>query len=120
MSSPAESRLRVRHQDDVTIVEFTDRNILDEANIAQIGDEIGELVDVQSNPKILISFANVEHLSSAALGALITINTKIKDKDGQLRLANLNEQIIEVFKITRLDRLFSIQPSTEAALDSFA
>lgn len=118
MTSP-ESRLRVTKKNDITIVEFVDRNILDEANISQIGDEIGDLVGEEQTPRLLISFSNVDHLSSAALGALITINNKIKAKDGQLRLANINDQILEVFKITRLDRLFQIHPDTEKSLSSF-
>ena len=117
--TPTESRLRVRKQDAVTIVEFMDRNILDEANIAQIGEDVAQIVARETHPKILISFANVDHLSSAALGALITINNKVKQKDGQLRLANINGQIIEVFQITRLDRLFQIHPGTQEALASF-
>ncbi|MCL4196371.1 MAG: STAS domain-containing protein [Phycisphaerales bacterium] len=115
-----QSRLRVRKQDQITVVEFVDRNILDEANIAQIGEEIGALVNDDPSPKLLISFANVDHLSSAALGALITINSRIKAKDGQLRLADINSQIIEVFRITRLDRLFQIHPGTREALASFS
>ncbi len=119
MTAP-QSRLRIRKQDQITIVEFVDRNILDEANIAQIGEEIGTLVNDDPSPKLLISFANVDHLSSAALGALITINSRIKAKDGQLRLADINSQIIEVFRITRLDRLFQIHPGTREALASFS
>ena len=115
-----QSRLRVRKQDQITIVEFVDRNILDEANIAQIGEEIGALINDDPNPRLLISFANVDHLSSAALGALITINSRIKAKDGQLRLSDINSQIIEVFRITRLDRLFHIHPGTCEALESFS
>ncbi|MFG0331681.1 MAG: STAS domain-containing protein [Phycisphaerales bacterium] len=118
MPSP-ESRLRVRKQDGVTIVEFVDRNILDEANIQQIGEEIIRLVDDEPQPKILISFSNVDHLSSAALGALITINNRVKEKDGQLRLADINDQILEVFHITRLDRLFQIHGDSVEAVDSF-
>jgi len=118
MTSP-ESRLRVTKKNDITIVEFVDRNILDEANISQIGDEIGDLVADEQSPRLLISFSNVDHLSSAALGALITINNKIKAKDGQLRLSNINDQILEVFKITRLDRLFQIHTDTEDSLSSF-
>lgn len=114
-----ESRLRTRRQDDVTIIEFVDRNILDEANIAHIGSEIERIVEADPNPKLLISFANVDHLSSAALGALITINNQIKAKDGQLRLADINEQIFEVFQITRLDRLFQIHAETREAVESF-
>ena len=39
--------------------------------IQQIGEEINTLIDAEDRPKLLISFANVDHLSSAALGMLI-------------------------------------------------
>ncbi len=116
----ATSRLRVSEQDGITRIEFVDRNILDEANIQQIGAEIARLVDASPQPKILISFANVDHLSSAALGTLITINNRVRSKDGQLRLANIDPQIYEVFVITKLNRLFQIHDTTQSALASFS
>ncbi len=116
----AASRLRVSDHDGVTCVEFVDRNILDEANIQQIGDEISALVEASAEPRLLISFENVDHLSSAALGTLITINNKIRSKNGQLRLANIDPQIYEVFVITKLNKLFQIHESAEQALVSFA
>ena len=67
MTSP-ESRLRVTKKNGITLVEFVDRNILDEANIAQIGEEIGDIVATDPSPRLLISFSQVDHLSSAALG----------------------------------------------------
>jgi anti-sigma B factor antagonist len=115
----ATSRLRVNEQDGVTRIEFVDRNILDEANIQQIGAEITKIVDGQPKPRILISFANVDHLSSAALGTLITINNRVRSKDGQLRLANIDPQIYEVFVITKLNKLFQIHDTTQAAMASF-
>ncbi len=115
----AASRIRVLEQDDVLRIEFVDRNILDEANIQQIGEEISQLVEMTLQPKVLISFDNVDHLSSAALGTLITINNKIRGKDGQLRLANIDPQIYEVFVITKLNKLFQIHDSAEQALASF-
>ncbi|MBL0926355.1 MAG: STAS domain-containing protein [Phycisphaerales bacterium] len=115
----SESRLRVRKADGVTQIEFVDRNILDEANIQQIGDEIGALIEADSSPKLLISFSNVDHLSSAALGALITIHNRLKGKKGQLRLADIDPQIFEVFVITKLNKLFEIHDTREAALASF-
>ena len=115
----AASRLRVSEEEGVTRIEFVDRNILDEANIQRIGEEIGEIVDAKPQPKLLISFSNVDHLSSAALGTLITINNKIRAKDGQLRLANIDAQIYEVFVITKLNKLFQIHESIEQAEASF-
>ena len=118
--SAAESLLRVADEGGVTHIQFVDRNILDEANIQQIGEEITRLVDETPQPKVLISFENVDHLSSAALGTLITINNKIRGKDGQLRLANIDPRIYEVFVITKLNRLFQIHDSAEQALASFS
>ncbi len=115
-----DSRLRVKKLEDVTQIEFIDRNILDEANIQMIGEEIGGLVDAQPKPKLLISFVNVDHLSSAALGTLITINNKVRGRGGQLRLADIDPQIYEVFVITRLNKLFQIHETAAEAMKSFA
>ena len=115
---PSESRLRIRKQDSVVQIEFIDRNILDEGNIQMISEEISRLIDAEASPKLLISFANVDHLSSAALGALITINNKIRQKNGQLRLASIDPQIYEVFVITRLNKLFQIHESVDDAIKS--
>jgi anti-sigma B factor antagonist len=117
--SMAASRLRVSEEEGVTRIEFVDRNILDEANIQQIGEEIGRIIDARTQPKVLISFDNVDHLSSAALGTLITINNKIRAKDGQLRLSNIDPQIYEVFVITKLHKLFQIHEATDEAMASF-
>ena len=118
--SSTTSHIRVQDQDGVKRIEFVERNILDEANIQQIGEEIGRVVDAQETPKVLISFTNVDHLSSAALGTLITINNKIRGKDGQLRLAEIDPQIYEVFVITKLNKLFQIFDTSEQAMASFA
>lgn len=54
------------------------------------------------------------------LGTLITINNKIRSKDGQLRLANIDPQIYEVFVITKLNKLFQIHDTNDEAMRSFA
>lgn len=110
----------VTSQKDIRVVEFTNNKILDEANIADIGQTLGVLIDEGEHPKLLLDFANVEHLSSAALGMLINVNNKIKQKNGQLRLTNIKPQIFEVFVITKLNKLFRILPTRQEALTSFS
>lgn len=114
-----ESRLRVEQRDGVIVVGFIDRNILDEANIQAIGEEIATLIESAPKPKLLISFSNVDHLSSAALGTLITVNNRVRGKEGQLRLADIDRQIYEVFEITRLTQLFNIDETTDESLTRF-
>ena len=104
---------------DVRVVEFTNNRILDETNIAEIGASLGALIDEAANPKLLLDFAAVDHLSSAALGMLINANKRIREKNGQLRLTNIKPQIFEVFVITKLNKLFKILPTREEAMASF-
>jgi anti-sigma B factor antagonist len=109
----------VTQQKDIRIVEFTNNKILDEANIAEIGSTLTVMIDEKEYPKLLLDFANVDHLSSAALGMLINANNRIKQRNGQLRLANIKPQIFEVFVITKLNKLFRILPTRADALASF-
>jgi anti-sigma B factor antagonist len=113
------SRLTIERDGGVTVIRFNDRNILDEASIQSIGEEILRQVEASPAPKILIDFTHVDHLSSAALGTLITVNNKVRQKDGQLRLSNIDPQIYEVFVITKLNKLFQIHKSAPEAMASF-
>ncbi len=111
--------IAVSSEKDIRVVEFTNSRILDEANINEIGQTLGTLIEERSNPKLLLDFSTVDHLSSAALGMLINANNKIKQKNGQLRLASIKPQIMEVFVITKLNKLFRIMPDRAEAVASF-
>ncbi len=115
----AKANLKITKEGEVYMVEFEDRKILDELSITQIGEQLAELVGANPNIRLLLNFKNVEHLSSAALGMLITLEKQVKEERGRLKLSNIRPQIFEVFKITRLNRLFEIHDTAEAALQSF-
>src|SRR6195256_4586547 len=118
-SPPRRRRLEVEDIGDVTVVNFTDRKILDEQNIQIIGEQLFSLVDESGRRKILLNFGNVEYLSSAALGKLITLNKKLQAAGGRLILCNIDPQIYEVFEITKLDRFFNIQKDEQGGLQAF-
>ena len=111
--------VRVSESNGVKVVRFTERRILEELSISQIGEELAKLVDEVPAIKVLLCFENVEHLSSAALGMLITLNKKVSEHGGKLKLSDITPQIYEVFKITRLNKLFDIHGTAEQALASF-
>ncbi len=112
-------RLLIEPRGEVTIITFVDKKILDETNIQDIGDELFELVEKHYKIKLLLNFENVEYLSSAALGKLITLNKKVKAENGKLKLCAIRPQIYDVFKITKLNKLFEIHDTEERALARF-
>lgn len=117
--SQAPRRLEVEEINDVTVVRFLDKKILDEGNIEQIGNQLFGLVDQGGRKKIVLNFDKVEYLSSAALGKLITMEKKVKATSGKLRLCNIRPEIYEVFAITRLNKLFDIHDDEQSATSSF-
>lgn len=115
MNAP-QRRLDIEEINDVTVAKFVDRKILDEANIQIIGNQLFGMIDADDRKKIILDFSNVEYLSSAALGKLITLDKKVKSAKGKLRLCNIRPDIYEVFAITRLNKLFDIKESQDQAL----
>ena len=112
-------RLEISEVDDVTVVRFVDRKILDAANIQQLGDELFALVESEGRKNLLLNFANVEFLSSAALNKLIILDKKVKSSGGRLKFCGLRPEIYEVFVITRLTKLFEIKENEAEALAAF-
>lgn len=119
MASAGHRRLDIDEVGDVTIAKFIDKKILDETNIQIIGNQLFGLVDEDGRKKIILDFTNVEYLSSAALGKLITMEKKVKGSKGQLRLCSIRPDIYEVFAITKLNKLFKIHEDQEKALEGF-
>lgn len=104
---------------EVTMVRFLDRKIIDAANIQELGDELFALVEKEQRKNLLLNFASVEFLSSAALNKLIILDKKVKAASGKMRLCNLRPEIYEVFAITRLNQLFDIKNTDADALNGF-
>lgn len=101
------------------IIEFSHVDMTDAALIKTVGDEIYHLVRGDVRPRLVIDFRKVQRLSSATLGMLIALDKVVGRQSGQLRIANLNDGVFDVFKITRLDTVFKICQSTEDAVASF-
>lgn len=118
MSEP-QQHITVNSRDGICFVEFADRKILEELTINEIGEQLSSLADEHKPVNLLLNFKNVEHLSSAALGMLITLQQKINQQSGQLKLSDIKPQIFEVFKITKLNKMFAIYDNAAAAKASF-
>ncbi|MBM3982694.1 MAG: STAS domain-containing protein [Planctomycetes bacterium] len=119
-NGPRRRRLEVEDIGDIAVVNFVDKKILDEQNIQMIGDDLFRLVDELGRRKVLLNFGNVEFMSSAALGKLITLHRKLQAVQGKLVLCKIAKDILDVFKITKLDKILSITTDEQAGLQSFS
>ena len=106
----------ITKQGDVGIVNFTTTQVLDEVNVQQLGRELMELVDKHYLVKIVINFEKVKFLSSAVLGKLISLSKRISAEKGRLAFCHIRPEILQVFQITRLDKLIPILDKEDEAV----
>lgn len=51
-------------------------------------------------------------INSSGLGILISCLKKVKDSGGSLELINVNDKILNIFKLTKLDNVFNFKSQT--------
>jgi anti-sigma B factor antagonist len=105
---------------EVLVVSFKQTSILDQPTIDQIGREFEQAqLEASGNRKLLLNFHAVEYMSSAMLGKLIQLQKRCKVDKIKLKLCTISKNPLDVFKITKLDKLFEIHPDIHAALATY-
>jgi len=115
----ADPKISVDYGKDAVMITLKYEKILEDVDIQTIDESIIQVISDNESLKMVINFCNVKFLSSAMLGLLIRLNKEIQDKNGQLRLCNINDKIMGIFKITRLDKVFVITEDPVKAIASF-
>ncbi|MCP4097902.1 MAG: STAS domain-containing protein [Mariniblastus sp.] len=102
--------------DNVLIVYFQDVRIIDDSRISSLGQELGELINNTSNSRIILNFQNVGFMSSAMIGKLVLFGKKCKEAKVKLRLCTIGDNVEEVFKLMRLNKVFDIDKNEETSI----
>ena len=114
MSQVPDQHFRLEVVDGVTIVRLAGPKLVLDASGPLYG-----LVDEDGHRKLLLVFAEVGFLSSAALGVLIILQRKVDAAGGQLKLCRLSPDLLELFRLTRMQELFAIHGDEREALAQF-
>ncbi|EEP99103.1 Anti-sigma factor antagonist [Yersinia ruckeri ATCC 29473] len=61
----------------------------------------------QGAKNILLDFSRVDFIDSSCLGALVSLLKSLNGR-GELAICSLNNNIHGMFKLTRMDRIFTI------------
>jgi anti-sigma B factor antagonist len=69
--------------------------------------------------RIVISGQELAYIASAGLGALMGVIEEVRSQGGDIRLAELNETVFNVFEILGFTHLYRIFDSVDAATSSF-
>jgi anti-sigma B factor antagonist len=105
-----------KKQDGVVVMEIEGQLIV--GNRQELKQKMLDELE-KGGKKFLIDFDKTGYIDSSGLGVLVSLSKKIREQGGELRLANLNDDLKTLFELTKLDTLFQIAESRERALASF-
>jgi anti-sigma B factor antagonist len=69
--------------------------------------------------RIVVSGEGLKYIASAGLGAIMGVVEEVRTNGGDIRLAELNETVRNIFEILGFNHLYRIFPSEVEALRSF-
>ena len=112
----SQSKFTTTRVNDTTVVTLVEKSITDPLYIIELSDELASTLKDADPSDMLIDMGNVEFLSSTMLGTLTRLFRQTHEQEGRIRLCGIRPEVLEVFKITKLDTIFEIHPDAQAAL----
>ena len=110
-------KLGVRVVDGVSIVDCRGRLLF--------GDEAGALRDTVKNllaetKHVVINLADCTYIDSGGLGTLVGLYSSAQNNGGLVKLARLQQRVIDLLQVTKLLTVFDVYDTEEEAVKSFA
>jgi len=102
-----------------TIVEFQTPSLMDPIVLDSISTDLICLVDEMDRRILILDFSKVEYLSSQAIGIVITLHRKLTSlAHSKLLLCGVKGKLVELLRITRLDRVLTVKPTQKEAVNA--
>ena len=90
-----------------------------EQNVMRVLERVRALIGERGCDRVLIDFQGVNYLSSTILGRLINLARMAHASDARLKLCNIQPDVQDVFRLTRLESFFAMHASQAEAIEAF-
>jgi len=88
--------------------------ILDRSEAEKMMEEVSKNID-DGKTKLIFNFEKLDYMNSAGLNVLITLLTKSRNNYGEMALCNLSDKVRNLLVTSKLQNIFKIVDSEEAA-----
>jgi anti-sigma B factor antagonist len=106
-------RIEDRQLGDVLVVKPLEQ-ALDAYGAVSFREQVAAFIE-QGRRQIVLDLADVHFLDSTGLGAIVSSLKKL-DGRGVMVICNVGEMVMDVFRLTRMDRVFPIVRTVEDAV----
>lgn len=110
-------KIKEKFEEDVAVLQISGK-LMGGPETQELHDHIKGLV-ADNIKKVIIDLSKVKWMNSSGLGVLMASYTTLKNKGGELKLANVTEKVNNLLMITQLMTIFKTFETTERAVASF-
>jgi anti-sigma B factor antagonist len=72
----------------------------------------------ESAPTVILDFSGVPYLDSSGLGSLVSAYTSCQKAGRRVALTGVNQRVLKVFEITKVEPIFLMFPTVAEALEA--
>ena len=72
----------------------------------------------ESAPTMILDFTGVPYLDSSGLGSLVSAYTSCQKAGRRVALTGVNQRVMKVFEITKVEPIFLMFPTVSEALEA--
>lgn len=102
---------------DVTVIGMQGK-IMSSQDTADLHGEIRKAIE-NSVHKVVLDMSALDWMNSTGLGAIVAVSGRLKNANGAMKLACMNETVTNLFALNKLNLIFEIHPTVDAAVHSF-
>jgi anti-sigma B factor antagonist len=73
----------------------------------------------EGETNLIMQMSSVDFVDSTGLGTIVRLAKRVREAKGQLRLSAPQPKILEMFELTRLDKILPIFKTQEEALEDW-
>jgi anti-sigma B factor antagonist len=103
---------------DVEVCRVRIDGYLDSSTFPKLQDYLNEQFENEKY-NYLLDLKDLDYISSAGLGVLMSMLRQVRQKNGDLKIVNMSEKIHRVFNLLGFSRLMQVYHSEEEALEAF-
>ncbi len=98
-----------------TLVTFKETDKITAINAEGLKKELNNIFN-DNVKKLIISFENINFIDSTGFGIFLSVMKTAESNDGELKLCNVNQEIMKLFKLLHLDNVFDIYNTVDDCL----
>jgi anti-sigma B factor antagonist len=102
---PLPIAIDLTNHDDVSTVRIA--GMLDATTARELGASFDKLVE-ERRTRIVIDLAGLELIDSSGVAVLVALYKRVRADGGQVQVINVRNQPLAIFKLLRMDKVFSI------------